>query len=357
MPAASSRSSVCPPLAVLNPGGRDPLVDYSGGAGPFQPGVHPPVNFHAFAACSSGAFCQSTGDVLERLPGRFPACLLLLRRRIGPCLQAAAQLHRSGVRVLLSWKECGFTQIGEQLAHPELWGPYKELLALAAGIISPTGAAIPLPPGLEPPPVHFIPTPYPVDLPEWDFSIPVAERSGIFLGTREFFQPSRNHLAALTLALQVAQSTGTHVTVVNPDKRKGLRLLQAVSAGLPSGCLRVLEGRMPYDAYLRTIARHRVVFQLDRSAVPGQVAGDALLCRSVCLGGDSAVEQLAFGEETRGSFPELPWPERLAALLTDDGLLNQVIAESQARASERLSFAAGRQALAHALLTSQPSET
>ena len=44
------------------------------------------------------------------------------------------------------------------------------------------------------------------------------------------------------------------------------------------------------------MARHRIVFQLDRSAVPGQVAGDALLCGLPCVGGDGAIDRLVFPE-------------------------------------------------------------
>src|SRR5207237_10318891 len=58
--------------------------------------------------------------------------------------------------------------------------------------------------------------------------------------------------------------------------------------------IRVHEKRMNYRAYLGEVARHKIIFQLDRSRVPGQVAGDALLARSVCVGGDGAVERIAF---------------------------------------------------------------
>ena len=39
------------------------------------------------------------------------------------------------------------------------------------------------------------------------------------------------------------------------------------------------RGTESYPDYLREVARHKIVLQLDRSRVPGQVAGDALLCR------------------------------------------------------------------------------
>lgn len=347
MPASSS--TACPPLAVLNPGGRDPFLDYGKRPAPSESGVHPPVNFHAFAACSRGAFCQNTRDILERSPGRFQHALVLLRRRMAPCLRAVRELRSAGLRVLVSWKECGFTQVSQQLNQPDLWSMYTEILSLAQGIISPTGMPFPAPPSQPPLPFHALPTPYPVDFPEWDFSIPLPERSGIFVGTREFSTPPRNHLAALSVALRVAERTSTHVTVINSEKRQGSRMLQSLTVGLPKERLRILDGRLPYDAYLRTIASHRVIFQLDRSSVPGQVAGDALLCRSLCLGGNSAIEQIAFPDHCPPNLPETGMADHLARLLTDDRFLEDSIAQSQNRAREQLSFAACAQKLAQIL--------
>ncbi|PYK07829.1 MAG: hypothetical protein DME61_11845, partial [Verrucomicrobia bacterium] len=42
-------------LTVLNPGGRDQEQQFHKLPGPGE-GAHPPINFHAFAACTLGAF-------------------------------------------------------------------------------------------------------------------------------------------------------------------------------------------------------------------------------------------------------------------------------------------------------------
>ena len=42
-------------LTVLNPGGRDREQQFHELPAPEQ-GAHPPINFHAFAACTLGAF-------------------------------------------------------------------------------------------------------------------------------------------------------------------------------------------------------------------------------------------------------------------------------------------------------------
>jgi hypothetical protein len=166
--------------------------------------------------------------------------------------------------------------------------------------------------------VNFIPTPYPVDDPRWDFSAPLESRSGIFVATREWDVPSRRHADALARACAL----GVPVTVVNENGWRGRRKLRAL------GCaqLRWIEGRMPYSQWLRELAKCRVIFQLDESEVPGQVAGDALLCRMPCIGGNSAIEQLAFaGMELEPS-------------LRDDDAWRAAVAASQSRAQETLSY-------------------
>jgi hypothetical protein len=52
-------------LAVLNPGGRDPEQHF-GGADTAPVNVHPPVNFHAYAACTDGAVFRDTKRAIAR---------------------------------------------------------------------------------------------------------------------------------------------------------------------------------------------------------------------------------------------------------------------------------------------------
>ena len=82
------------------------------------------------------------------------------------------------------------------------------------------------------------------------------------------------------------------MTVFNVDGWRGRRMLARL--GYITGLLRVIEGRKPYPRYLRLVAKHKLVWQLDASAVPGQVAGDALLCRVPCVGGNGTTERLVF---------------------------------------------------------------
>ncbi len=250
------------------------------------------------------------------------AVLILLRTDLKTAISAVKSLRAQGRVVAISCKESGQHQIAKQLDSAAHVAMFRELCALADGALSSTPELVQLYRAAGAKLTEFIPTPYPVDDARWDFSRPLAERSGIFIGTREWNVPSRNHAAALLRAC----SLGVPVTVFNHDGRAGRKKLDAL--GCASLC--VIESKLPYPDYLREMAKCRVVFQLDASAVPGQVAGDALLCRMPCIGGNGAVDQVAFSRNAN-----------LESLLRDDAAWHDAIETSQARARESLSFSAG----------------
>src|SRR5205085_6060290 len=107
----------------------------------------------------------------------------------------------------------------------------------------------------------------------------------------------------------------------------------------------IIEKKMPYPDYLREIGRHKIVFQLDRSRVPGQVAGDALMARTICVGGDGAIDRIVFSK-TCGEGRTMNDLTKIASgLLTNTNGRATLILESQWRAMERLSFEAIRSQL------------
>jgi hypothetical protein len=86
---------------------------------------------------------------------------------------------------------------------------------------------------------------------------------------------------------------------------------------------------------------------MDRSTVPGQVAGDCLLARNICVGGSSSIEKIAFTEYSDdGSIRLQEMFERMVHLLQDDDVLERAIAKSQRSARKKLSFEAITQQLA-----------
>src|SRR5256714_8792308 len=280
-------------LTVLNPGGRDREQPFQSLPAPGE-GTHPPINFHAFAACTRGAFhFNPRRAIAEKTP-----VLLLLRSDFRTSERALADLKKQGRTVAVSLKETGLHQIAQQLRDRAKLARFMKIVAEADGCIATTPEAAELYQRLRstrnPATVAFVPTPYPVEDSRWNLSVPPTEQSGIFVGTREWDVPSRNHFAALLVTRQLCDATGEPVTVVNLDGYKGRRLLEELK--FPDGKLRLIEKWKSYRDYLREVARHKIVLQLDRSHVPGQVAGDALLGRTLCVGGDGAIERLAFRE-------------------------------------------------------------
>ncbi len=271
-------------LAVINPGGNDPDQMFPDFAGAVDDRVHAPVNYHGYAACTGGSFHRKITSIAAEQTN----VLLLLRHDLSLCLKTLNLLKAAGKTVAVSLKESGAFQFAELLEDASKIALFQQICALADGCLSSTPDLVAVYRAAGARHVEFIPTPYPVEDPRWDFSVPPEQRDGIFIGTREFEVPSRNHLAALLLAKQL----GEKITVFNVEGRSGLRRLSA--AGIPEPA--IVAGPLPYSQYLLVMARHRLVFQLDRSAVPGQVAGDALLCRLPCVGGDGAIERIAFPE-------------------------------------------------------------
>lgn len=313
-------------LDVLNPGGRDPNQTFPDGAGLPGDVGHAPINYHAYAACCRGGFYRRDSD----LPSGPAAVLVLLRKNgLAAALESVKRIRQRGQRALISWKESGLHQVAAALGDARRYAKFREICALADGFISSTLELVPLYRAAGCAVGEFIPTPYPVESPSWNFGIPVGERQGIFIGTREFDVPSRNHLLAVATACSLSSS----VTVLNVDGRTGEKLLRAISPDL-----QIVSTRLPYRDYLRLIARHRLVFQLDSSSVPGQVAGDALLTRTLCIGGNGAVDRIAFSADIGDTAAEAA--EMASWLLSDDSLYQKHLTMSQEVALRELSFKA-----------------
>jgi hypothetical protein len=223
-------------LTVLNPGGRDSEQQFQSVPAPGE-GPHPPINFHAFAACTLGALHRDA----RRAIGENTPVLLLLRSDFRASERGLAELKREGRTVAVSLKETGLHQIAEQLRDPAKLSRFIKIVTQADACIATTPEAAEIYQRLRsqhnPATVAFIPTPYPIGDQQWDFSIPRNEQFGIFVGTREWDVPSRNHFAALVIARQLCETTGEAVTVVNLDGYKGRRLLGALN--FPEGKLQL----------------------------------------------------------------------------------------------------------------------
>src|SRR4030095_2284557 len=219
-------------LTVLNPKGHDADQEFRTMPAPGE-GAHPPVNFHGFAACTQGAFHDnSRRAVAEDTP-----VLLLLRGDFRASERALDELKKHGRTVVVALKETGLHQIAQQLCDRSRLSRFMKIVAQADGCIATTPEAAEIYQSVRwrLRRVAFIPTPYPVDDQRWNFCRPPDQQSGIFVGTREWDVPSRNHLAAVLVARQLCDATGEPVTVVNLDGYKARSLLAA---------LKVAEGKL-----------------------------------------------------------------------------------------------------------------
>jgi len=72
--------------------------------------------------------------------------------------------------------------------------------------------------------------------------------------------------------------------------------------------------------------------------VPGQIAGDALLCRIPCVGGDGAIERIAFSKTCGEERTISEIASKALDSLRNADLRAAIVAESEQRALQRLSF-------------------
>ncbi len=315
-------------IAVLNPDGRDPDQKFLELAGRPNDAVHAPVNFHAYAACTGGGFYRKLGSI----PEDQKHVLLLLRGDMKRCWKVLEELKAQGKVVAVTWKESGAHQIAEQMNDAENIAYFHTICTAAHGALATTPESEFIYSAAGAAATSYIPTPYPVESADWDFSVPIESRRGIFIGTREWDVPSRNHLAALLTSKMLKEP----VTVFNCDGRTGRKKLEA----LAHSRLEFIEGRKPYTDYLRIMAKHRIVWQLDTSGVPGQVAGDATLCRVPCIGGSGAIDREAF-PTLSGHGHELSYLLSIAEkLLSDSRAYAAEVKVDASLAKSRISFSA-----------------
>lgn len=313
-------------------------MDFSGGVPGPGKGFHPPVNFHGMAAATGGAFHRDPSSV----PSDGRAVLVLLSRRAERAIEPARALRAAGHPVLVTWKECGRHQIRGFFRRPENERAFSILRGLAAAWTASSPAAQEtLADRVTDSPVLVLPTPYPLDLPEWRFGTDApSSRSGILIGTREWSVPSRRHGRAVKIASHLARELpGQTFTVVNCEGARGL--VQTLFAAGFSRQIRLVR-TLPYHEHLVRVSRCRIVLQRDESAVPGQVAGDALLTGTPCLGGNGMLDGLAFPHMPGAGADEDEVAARALRLLVDDREWSRAAACSRENGMARASFSAFR---------------
>src|SRR5258705_6816416 len=117
-------------LTILNPGGRDREQQFHSVPAPGE-GPHPPINLHAFAASTFGAFHR---DVRRALGEKTPV-LLLLRSYFRASERALAELKREARTVAVSLKETGRHQNTHHLRDPPKLSHFRKTSAKTDGSI------------------------------------------------------------------------------------------------------------------------------------------------------------------------------------------------------------------------------
>jgi hypothetical protein len=138
----------------------------------------------------------------------------------------------------------------------------------------------------------------------------------------------------------IPAGTTAVVLLIGEDLKACRRaLLELRRASKTDGLLRVVRSRLPYARYLQLMAGHKLVFQLDQSAAPGQVAGDALLCRIPCVGGNGTIERLVFPDLCGHGRTTAELVDIAVRLLEHPSEADAAVAQASSLATQQLSFA------------------
>lgn len=319
-------------FAVVQPGARSRDRSFAQGAGCPDDSGPPLEGVQAYAACCNGCFLRS----LRSLPSHADDVLLVLEpKNLRKSLAALKILKEKRVRARVTCLESGSIGIAALLGDVTRFDLFREICRLADGAVAATPESVILYEVAGAREVQFIPAPCPVDLPSWNFAQPAGKRRGIFVGTRSFLSGAENHVAVLMAADRLSRDLECPLAVLNTEGRRGGMLLKSLRKNNP--LFFIVEAPVPYADLLRVVSLHRIVLQFDADAGRGGTASAALLCRIPCVGGNGAVERIAFpGLSSPASREELIESARL--LLTNDKAWQQEVESSQHRASEFLSF-------------------
>ena len=329
-------------ITVLNAGGRDSNISYENGIGTPSLHQHPPVNYHAYAACSDGKFLKSIDDVQNG-----DAVIFLLRTDLKDSVKSLIKLKRKNPdsKVLLLFKETGPYQILSALKKPADLLHLSELGKSADGFLSPTPFVSDWLKNFTDHPVFFVPTPYPFHDSNWDFSSAFEEKNGILLGTKEFDVNWRMHLPTLISVRKWIQSKKIKLTVINKNGKSSLKWLDAV--GFHAKDINMIDGVLSYPDYLKLLGRHRLVFNQDIGFVPGQISGDSLLTKTPILGGNNAIQQMIYPEFVSHDLNYSRLLDSAEILYSDEKEFTKTVNDARKRAESVLSFSVVQKQLAH----------
>jgi len=319
-------------FAVVQPGARSRNRSFANGPGVPDDAGPAPEGIYAYAACLGGSFHRS----LRTLPADANDILLILdKNNLRKASAALKAFRKRGACVRVSCNQsrsCDFAALLGDVTRFEL---FREICRSADGAIAATPESVSLYETAGALETQFIPRPCPVDDPAWDFSQPAGKRRGIFIGTNSFLSGGANHMAALMAADRLSRDLECALAVVNTEGRRGGMILKSLRKNNP--LFFILEAPVDHADLLRVMSLHRIVWQFDANAGPGVSASAALLCRIPCVGGNGAVERIAFpGLSAPASREDLLESVRL--LLTNDEAWQEEVEASQQRAAEFLSF-------------------
>lgn len=319
----------------------------------------PLISYGAWAACTDGKIVSDA----DMLGDDLPDMVIILHRpcRHAHCMSSLRYLQDRGVTTGVCIQEAGMSQIQHDYSDPQRFTGLVEIMRRVDFAVFSSASAKPIGEVITPGRCHLLSPPIPMDDPRWNYlrTAPEGcERGGILVGTRQMHITSRNHLHGVFAAVSAARDLDVPVTLIERPNQDLVSLLKAVG-GVPIRPARPheslhklgfmvryhLQRITPHLAYLDELRKHKVVFQMDGSAVPGRVAADAVLADIPVVGGNGTNEQIAYPDLPHDPMHASVMVDETKRLFLDEGYFDSIVSKARMIATQKLSYAAGREAL------------
>lgn len=270
----------CPPIRIIDPNLRSLVHFFHHGAGIPESTKFSPIGHYSLAAATKGSIhretdtIRSAGDVI----------LLLLEGDVEkdqPLIQTVSREMPDSI-LLVSWRGVQLQVMTEHMDKNAATQLLTSLLTGVSGIVTVDVESSDLIDEIDIELPHLnVPMPYPIGVTEWNISTPASKRSrDIFVSADGFDPRSRIHQGRMELVNQLVASLQSTVTIYYHD---------ATPLGgfnIPGELLTIPTETLEYHEYLHLMGQHHLVTGFGKNSVGGEIMSDAILARSVFLGGN-----------------------------------------------------------------------
>jgi|GEM_PF-4236950 len=326
-------------LHVLNLTASNDLGDVADGFWDSSGKEALPIGLHGIALASGGAIHTDLASALSE----GEPILVLGSEDLRKTEETLLQIRHQGISSAIAWPD-RFVATLTAAAKGDQAATIGRILAVAdLAVCTDKGLMDVFASCHDATPRAYFPSPYPIAHPDWDTIAGVKNRSGVLIGGFPFHNGLESALCRETLQFSVLLAKVCQHKISVFSEISPRLADEMAAAGLEVSEVHIVAEPKTYAEYLEVLGRHSLIVDPSRgSRRMGSLAGDALLTRGICLGGDSDLDTLLFpGLQLSSATPE-ELRARVVELLNDPLSHAEAVADAARRALAEISFEAAR---------------